>query len=107
MKDDVIAAAEEILEPIAESFRTIIENRLAKLEGGPAPAIAGDSVDGDGNSLAGRVRVLESRMAQLEAVQADNTSNILRLSELVQTQLGGAVSRIAALEVASRPAVVG
>jgi hypothetical protein len=46
-------------------------------------------------------------MAQLEAVQADNTSNILRLSELVQTQLGGAVSRIAALEVASRPAVVG
>jgi hypothetical protein len=98
-------AAEELKAP--DSFRTTTETRLANLEAGVPPGHqppAGDVTDEDGNSLAGRVRVLEARMMQLETIQAENTANILKLSELCQAQYAGAVARIAALEEIPKPA---
>jgi hypothetical protein len=92
----------------ALSFRELIERRLEALEGtalpGMAPRQVGDITDEEGNSLAGRVRVLEARMMQLETIQAENTSNILKMSELCQFQYAGVVARIAALEATLKPA---
>lgn len=89
-----------------ESFRETTEARLGKLESstGTVPVAGADFVDEAGNSLTGRVRVLEARMEQLEAIQATNTENILKLSELCQTQYAGAAARIAALEETLKPA---
>lgn len=97
---DSAAEAAEIANRPARSFRTDMENlltefhdRLTKCE---TAGTAG--TDEDGNSLAGKVRTFESRILAVETLQAENTSNILRVTDLVQTQLAGATSRIAALE---------
>lgn len=94
----------ETAERPARSFRAEIEQRLEALEAGSNGASAGAGDDGQGNSLVGLVRTHDARLTQLETIQAENTSNILRLSDLVQTQLAGAVARIAQLEAAAKPA---
>ena len=98
---DAAAEAAEAATTPARSFRLDIEERLAALEEGGGAAA--DAVDEEGNSLAGKIRTFEQRILAVESIQAENTSSILRVSELVTTQLAGATARIALLEAAARP----
>lgn len=102
---DSAAEAAEIANRPARSFRADVEeffqhchDRLTKLESG------GAIVDEDGNSLAGKIRTFEQRILQVETVQAENTSNLVRLSDLVQTQLGGINQRLANIETGKHDA---
>lgn len=98
--DNAAEAAEAALRP-ARSFRGDVEEMLAGLHDRLTKCEAGvsvGSVDDEGSSLAGKIRTFEARILAVETVQAENTSNILRVTDLVQTQLAGATSRIAALE---------
>jgi CBS domain containing-hemolysin-like protein len=62
------------------SWRTDTDTRLEALEKGHGPK--GDDT-GDGDSLAGLVRTQADRIKQLETIQAENTSAILRLADQV------------------------
>jgi len=109
-----IAAANSILEQAnaaaaaanegagVESFRTTVEKQLAEcysrlktLEAGGAAGL-----DSQGNSLEGKIRTFEGRILAVETVQAENTSSLLRMADVVSAQAG----RIAALEAAPKPA---
>jgi len=79
----------EILEVPADSFRTAVEGRLAALEsnqgGADSVRIGEAGADTEGNSLAGIVRTCEARVSQAEGTLAENTSAILRLTDLVKS----------------------
>jgi uncharacterized coiled-coil protein SlyX len=83
---------EERQEKVA-SFRDDVEARLNALESSQAAAAEADrarigaaGADPEGNSLVGLVRTCEARVSQVETGIAENTSAVLRLTGLVESQ---------------------
>jgi cell division GTPase FtsZ len=67
------AAAPESFRGMIESLLEDIHRRMCAIEAGA----------GGGDSAAGLLRTFDERIKQLETITAENTSSILRLSDLV------------------------
>lgn len=81
-----------VTETVLEQYHAILEhchNRLTRLE---------LNQPGTGDSAAGLLRTFEERIRQVETIQAENTSNILRVTELFQLQLAAHSETLARLE---------
>jgi hypothetical protein len=90
-------AENEVIEQPSVSFRTQVEEMLEKHHGRLSQLEDGAGQE-SGDSVRGLLRTFEARITQVETVQADNTSAILRVSESFQKQLETQAASIADLQ---------
>jgi len=79
MEDETIIPIERAAGECGDSFRTWIEERLARLEGARETAVTLE----DGSAVAGLLRTFEARIQTMETNVAENTSANLRLADAV------------------------
>ena len=73
--------------PPADSFRGNVERRLDALESGSG-----------GDTAAGLIRTYEARIKQMETLVSENTSQLLKVTELFTTQVANLTKRVETLE---------